>query len=252
MKELLRLMRAELVKMRHTFLYGLHVGAAVLGCLIFLFYYSSSGWNELAQIEGFLEIIGIALPFAVSLVCAGNVALEEENHFQTFLGCPVRKWNALLAKWLVLLELCFITVLSAVLAFGAGFRWGLGKEGISFGSYGMLAVLLCLGSAPLYLEHLFLNLMFTRAVSLSVGVAQFLLSSLFLTGLGEGRWQFFPSTWSARGTLTAFAYMTREEVSGILAAEMKSSAVICLLLMAAIYAIIRAWFHFYEGRQCND
>lgn len=238
--------------MRHTFLYGLHVGSAALGCLIFLLYYKGSGWNELAQIGGFLEIIGIALPFAVSLVCSGNAALEEGNHFQTFLGSSVRKWNALLAKWLVLLGLCFLTVLSAVLVFGAGFRWGLGKEGISFGAYGVLAVILCLGSAPLYLEHLFLNLMFTKAVSLGVGVAQFLLASLFLTGLGDGRWQFFPCTWSVRGVLTAFTYMTKKELSYILALEIRNSLMICLLLMLVIYAIIRAWFHFYEGRQCSD
>lgn len=252
MKELFRLMRAELLKMRHTFLYWLHAGAAVLGCLIFLFYYSVSGWNELAQIGGYLEIMGVALPFAVSLACSGSAALEEGNHFQTFLGSSVRKWNALLAKWLVLLGLCLLTVLSAVLAFGAGFCWGLGKEGISFGAYGMLAVILCLGSAPLYLEHLFLNLMFTKAVSLSVGVAEFLLASLFLTGLGDGRWQFFPCTWSVRGVLTVFNYMTKKELSHILAFEIRNALVICLLLMVVIYAIIRAWFHFYEGRRCND
>lgn len=252
MKGLFHLMRAELLKMRHTFHYGLHIGAPVLGSLIFVLYYSVSGWNEVAQISGFVEVIGIALPFVVSLVCAGNVGLEEGNHFQTFLGSSVRKWNAFLAKWLVLLVLCFITVLAAVLLFGAGFHWWLGKAGLSFADYAILAVTLWVGSAPLYLEHLFLNLRFTKSVSLSVGVAQFLLASLFLTGLGDGRWQFFPCAWSSRGVLLVLSYLTRKDMAEVLAAEVRSSLFLCLLLLAVIYAIIRAWFHFYEGRQCND
>ncbi|MDO4338717.1 MAG: lantibiotic immunity ABC transporter MutG family permease subunit [Eubacteriales bacterium] len=251
-RELVRLMRTELLKMRRTFLYGMHIGAPVLGSLIFVLYYSVSGWNEIAQISGFVEIIGIALPFAVSLVCAGNVGLEEENHFQTFLGCAVHKWNAFLAKWLTLLGMCFLTVLAAVLLFGAGFRWGIEKTGLPFADYSILAVTLCAGSAPLYLEHLFLNLRFTKSVSLSVGVAQFLLSSLFLTGLGDGRWQFFPCTWSSRGVLEVLTYMTKRELKDVLAVEMRNSLVICVLLLTVVYAIIRARFHFYEGRQCND
>ena len=75
--------------------------------------------------------------------------------------------------------------------------------------YALLAALLCLGSIPVYLEHLFLNLQFGKAVSIGVGAAQFLLASLFLTGLGDGKWYFFPCTWSARGSMTAMTYFVR-------------------------------------------
>lgn len=61
-------------------------------------------------------------------------------------------------------------------------------------------VLLWLGSLPLYLEHLFLNLCFSKVVSLAVSIGELLISALFLTGLGEGKWQYVPCTWSARGT----------------------------------------------------
>lgn len=252
MKNLFGGVRAELVKMRHTFLYGLHIAAPVLGSVIFLLYYRVSGWNEIAQISGFVEIIGIALPFAISLVCAGNVNLEEENHFQTFLGSSAHKWQAFLAKWLVLLGLGFLAVLSAIFLFAAGYHFGLGKDGISKEAYVMLAVILCLGCIPLYLEHLFLNLMFSKAVSLGVGVAEFLLSSLFITGLGNGRWQFFPCTWSTRGSLLFLTYVSQKEKGDYLITEMQYSSIICFLLTAVIYAIIKRWFYFYEGRQCND
>lgn len=243
---------AEFLKMRHTFLYRLHIAVPVIGCAVFLFYYSAAGWSETAQISGFIEMIGIALPLLTALVCAGNAGLEEENHFQIFLGASVCKPRAFHAKWLVLELLALMSILAAVVMFAFGYRFVLGKEGISIADYGALVLLLCIGSVPLYLEHLFLNFMFPRPVSLGIGVAQFLLSALFLTGLGDGRWQFFPCTWSARGAALFLALTTRKELSDILGRELRTSAVICLLITAAIYAIIRTWFHFYEGRKYND
>ena len=77
MRELFGCIRAELVKMRHTFLYPLHLALPVLGNALFLLYYRVSGWSREAQISGYAQVIGIALPFAVSIVCAGNVELEE-------------------------------------------------------------------------------------------------------------------------------------------------------------------------------
>ena len=96
------------------------------------------------------------------------------------------------------------------------------------------------GSVPLYLEHLFLNLIFPKTVSQCVGVVQSVVSALFLTGLGEGRWQFFPATWSARGIRYC-----NDPVNG-------KRVLFCLLLLFLMCVIIGVWFHKYEGRQCND
>lgn len=244
--------RAEFLKMRRTFLYGIHAAVPLAGSLLFLLYYRMSAWDELAQLSGFAEIIGVSFPLLAALVCAGTVSLEEENHFQVFLGNSCRKRDAFLAKWLAMESLGFLAVLAAILLFAAGQRWWLGKDGISPELYGGTFLLLFLGSVPLYLEHLFLNLMFPKNVSLGIGVAQLVLSALFLTGLGEGRWQFFPCAWSAREAALFLAYASRGELEGFPDAQMRGSAVICLLLTLGIYAIIRIWFYFYEGRQCND
>lgn len=252
MNELFGCMKAEIVKMRHTFLYPLHIAVPVVGSIIFLLYYHGSRWSEMTQISGYMEMIGILFPFAISVVCAWNVRLEEENHFQIFLGSSVYKWNTFLAKWLVLLGLGFMAVLVAIFLFALGYHDILGKEGLSLEICGFLFVVFCFGSVPIYLEHLFLNLMFSKTISLSIGVAQFLLSALFLTGLGDGRWLFFPCTWSARGAALFLTYVTQAEIKDILTTELKNSAMICLLIMIMIYVIIRIWFHFYEGRQCHD
>lgn len=244
--------RGEILKMRHTFLFPFHGAVPVLGAVMFLLYYSVSGWSEPAQISGYIEICGIALPFAVSIVCAGNIRLEEQNHFQVFLGSYVQRWKALAVKCLVLSGTGFLTILAAVVLFGAGYSFLLGKEGISMGVYVCLAAVLFLGSIPLYLEHLFLNLVFSGAVSQCIGAAQFLLSALFLTGLGDGKWQFFPCAWSARGAMLLLGGIGQGQSGGAYLWELKKASVICLLLLAGICVIIGIWFHYYEGRHCND
>lgn len=252
MKTLIRGVRSEILKMKHTFLFPFHVAIPLLGSTIFLMYYRFAGWSEINQISGYMEIIGVALPFVVSIVCAGNIALEEQQHFQLFLGSYKKKQMGFGIKCLVLAGMGFLAICSAVALFGAGYYFILGKEGLSASMYMWLAVLLFLGSIPLYPEHLFLNLMFPKAVSQCIGVAQSLLAALFLTGLGEGRWQFFPCSWSSRGTMLMLVGLTRENAGSTYFSEVKRTVAICLLLLILICAIIGIWFHFYEGRQCND
>ncbi len=252
MKILIRGIRAELLKMKHTFLFPFHAAIPILGSTIFLMYYRFAGWSELSQISGYMEVIGVALPFVVSIVCAGNISLEEQQHFQIFPGSYKKKQMGFAIKCLVLAGMGFLAISSAVALFGAGYSFLLGKEGLSASTYMRLALLLCLGCVPLYPEHLFLNLMFSKTVSQCIGVAQSLLAALFLTGLGEGRWQFFPCSWSSRGTMLMVFGLYPENVGGTYFSEVKKTAAICLLLLLLICAIIGIWFHFYEGRQCND
>ena len=98
MKVMVQGMRAELLKMRHTFLYAFHVAIPLLSSSVFLLYYRFSGWSEQAQIAGYMEVIGMVLPFLVSIICAGNIGLEEQNHFQVFLGSYENKWKGLAVK----------------------------------------------------------------------------------------------------------------------------------------------------------
>lgn len=252
MRRCLRNGKAEILKMKRTFLFPIHVLLPVLGSVVFLLYYQFSGGNERGQISGFIEVIGVALPFVVSLVCAGNIRLEEQNHFQVLLGGYTGKADRLAVKIAVLMGMGMLTIFGAVFLFASGYHFLLEKTGISLTAYIILAWTLFLGSIPLYLEHLLLNLAFSGTVSQCVGVAQFLLSALFLTGLGEGRWQFFPSAWSARGAMLVLQAMYQEETGIVYLQELRKIILPCLLLLALICGIIGIWFHYYEGRQCND
>ena len=257
MKALIRGMRGELLKMRHTFLPLLHIGVPVSGCAVFLLYYRFSDWDEMNRISGYTQVIGVALPFLVSIVCAGNIRLEEQNHFQVLLGGWREKWKGLAAKYLVLAGMGLLAITGALALFGAGSFLLLPSapaEGRSLtaGIYLLLAAALFRGSLPLYLEPLCLILAVSGTVSQCVGVAQFLLSALFLTGLGEGRWQFFPCTWSARGAMLALAGIYQEKSGAMYFSELQRNVFICLLLLVFVCVIIGLWYHYFEGRQCND
>lgn len=255
MKELSGGIRAELLKMRHTFLYPLHLAVPVLGAAVFLAYYWFSEKSGLGVISAYIEVIGVVLPFLISVVCTGNVGLEEENHFQVLLGISKYRWENFLTKVVVLAGAGFLSIVAAVFLFEAGYGELLKESSyIQITPTGSLelTLLLFLGSLPLYLEHLFLNLKFSGTVSQCVGVAQFLLSALFLTGLGEGKWIFFPCSWSARGAMLWLCRLYQENGTEINAMEITQTAEICLLLLFFMCVIIGVWFYHYEGRHYND
>lgn len=252
MKKFIRRAQAELIKMKHTFLFPLHTAMPVLASGIVLLYYRYTRANELGQITAFLELIAIALPFVISIVCAENIGLEEQNHFQVFLGGYQKKWQAFAVKCIVLIGLGVLAIAGAIILFGLGYHFLLNKEGLAGGDYLLLSVFLFFGSIPLYLEHVSFSLLFSKTASECIGVVETIFSALMLTGLGNGRWQFFPCTWSARGIGLMANTFYREEMSSIYLTELEKTVLLCPLLLLIICVIIGIRFHYYEGRQCDD
>lgn len=255
-----KMLYVELIKMKHTFLYPYHVLLPVIGSGLFLVYYRWIRHGMENGIGVLVEITGVALPLVISIVCAGNISLEAQNHFQIFLENYKCRWKGLAAKLLVLWSMGFLSVSAAIVIFTAGYG-ELKKQAETFGETGqageslmMLVVILAIGSIPVYVEHLFWNFVFPASVSQCIGVAESILSALFLTGLGDGIWQYVPCTWSARG-VTLFWEISRasdEMRTVIYHTEMKKTGMICTLLLAGICVIIGLWFQNYEGRQWNE
>ena len=254
MGEIWRFTKAEYRKMKGTYLPLIFAGVPLLGCGLFLLYYSFSPWDTESEIMAYAEAMGAALPLLISLLSAISVELEERNHFQTFLGTAKKKKSALLGKYFALLFFTFLSFLLAVGLFGVGFTSLLGKEGMTTGLCVRLIFALWLPSAALYGIHLFLDLTFPKSVSIAVGTGESLISALFLTGLGDGLWTFVPASWSARWA----AYVTGMELNDTYRKmvqenlNLRGNAKICLLITFLLCAIILVWFRFYEGRQCND
>lgn len=241
-------LKAEFFKIRHTFLIPIHILVPVISGIVFLV------WTRISARLQFLvytEAIGIAFPVLASVICAGDVETELPGHFQGFLMKPGKREGAFLAKWMCLQIMAFLAVMGAMLFYAAGNALVLGNNEISAGVFFKTGMIVWAGSLPLYLEHLFLNLRFSRAVSLAVSIGQFLISALFLTGIGEGKWQYVPCSWSSRGAVLYLTEQFNRRVEGRFSVE-KGNIFTCILLGTVLCAIILVWFHFYEGRQDNE
>lgn len=245
----MRQLKAEFYKMRHTFLFPIHILVPVTASILFLL------WTRISaqlQFSVFVQAVGVVFPVLASVICAGNVELELSGHFQGFLMIPKKKESTLLAKWISLEFLALLAVMGAMVLYGAGNGVFLKNTEISFSVFMKAGLLLWMGSLPLYLEHLFLNLRFSKAVSLAVSIGQLLIAALFLTGLGDGKWQYVPCSWSSRGTSLFLAEKFNRRAAIGASNTGFQDILTCVLLGIVLYVIIFVWFYFYEGRQENE
>ena len=82
--------------------------------------FSSLLLDGITEISGFMQIMGTAFPFLAAMVCSRSIQLEEDNHFQTFLGTTKRS-KALFAKCAVLHIQSLAAVLLAIGNFAVGY-----------------------------------------------------------------------------------------------------------------------------------
>lgn len=242
-------LKAEFVKMQHTFLIPIHIFVPVVASLVFLVWTRASAQLQLLV---YVQAIGIAFPVLASVICGGDVETELPGHFQGFLMNPGKREVIFLAKWMSLQMMAFLAVMGAMMLYAMGNYAVLGNENISVGVFFKAGLILWLGSLPLYPEHLFLNLRFSKAVSLAVSIGQLLISVLYLTGIGDGKWQYFPCSWSSRGAAMYLTELFERRIPGRLFPMDLRNILTCILLGTVLCAIIFVWFHFYEGRQENE
>lgn len=239
-------LRAEALKLRHTFFYWTHAALPLLAAGGMLAYFAGTNGRELWQITAYVELLGIALPIVVSLVCGMAVEVETDNHFQVFLGGRAHKGTAYLYKSLWLMLCGFGALVLAMVLFGVCYDDLLDKNGLGLWGYCKGAILLWLGAAPLYLEHLLLQFQWPKTVSVAVGVAEFVLSALFLTGLGDGLWPLVPCSWSARLVDTYAVALLMPNL------EFPPLPWFMVLPLLVLFGIISVWLYRYEGRACHD
>lgn len=91
MGEIWRFTKAEYRKMKGTYLPLIFAGVPLLGCGLFLLYYSFSPWDTESEIMAYAEAMGAALPFLISLLSALSVGLEEKIIFRLFLEQPEKR-----------------------------------------------------------------------------------------------------------------------------------------------------------------
>ena len=253
MRDLIRSTKSEFIKMRHTKLLWIHVLVPCAGAAAFLFYYTFAPWSAAARVQAYVETLAVAYPFLSALACSMSVELEEEGRMQTFLILCRKKRHAFLGKWLAL-NLCSLAAsVLAVLGFAAGYTQMIGRSPYPPHCYFLSALLLWFGQTVLYTFYLFLSLRYAKAATVAAGIIGAVLAALMLTGLGDGCWPFIPCAWSGRWNSFLLLYETGDAnrwsgLSGALPKELAVCAAAAILITSAIVL----WFHYYEGRRCEE
>ena len=193
MLRVFRCIQGEEMKSRHTLIPVLHLLFPLFGAGAFAGYFHISGWDETTNIAVFLEAIAMVIPFAMGIISAMEVQLEEEaGHFQMLLGTIPSRGTVYMGKCLYLIMWCGFSTALCI------FLFALLYPAMSLSFYIKPFVMLLLSGVPLYLLSLLIGFSFGRGCALGIGITGSLLSALFATGLGDFVWKFLPWGWGIR------------------------------------------------------
>lgn len=244
MNEYCQYLKSDIYKLQHSWFFSVQLFFPVLGAALMLFYSHLSSSSELNKLETFTQIIAIAFPFVVSIVC--QIVAEQEvqaGRFQNMLTLPSRS-KAIFSKLaILLLSGLFSTVLGTVL-FGVTFSCMTGTK-LPAGFFILIPIVLWISNVMMYGLHLILAFRFGRNFGISIGVIGSLLSALLQTGLGTGLWYIIPYGLGVRFAESALAYLFDLPSAGNI--ENQIGIIFCIVVTCGIIGLIAFWFSRYSG-----
>ncbi|MGT2907197.1 lantibiotic immunity ABC transporter MutG family permease subunit [Streptococcus dentiloxodontae] len=246
---MVQLIWSEFLKYKRTFLPWIHVllptGIAVLAA-VFGLVTPAYSWENITS--GYLQVLGIAFPLIIAIICSKAVELEAEaGHFQTVLENSQRKILYFI-KLVSLILMEIIAVFLALFIFGLLYRSNADVPYLAFYSYAGLFLLA--STAILYLLHLFIAFLFGSGATIGLGIFEVLVSALLLTGLGDGIWQFVPCAWPARLMGTWFNMLQYPEQNPIFAQQLLLWLEVAFPTTLLSLFLSLLWFDKWQGR--ND
>ncbi|MBE6088033.1 MAG: lantibiotic immunity ABC transporter MutG family permease subunit [Clostridium beijerinckii] len=254
--KILRLLKADFIKMKHTPFYWIHICLPIIGAIIFLEYYSFSTWNSVNKINGYLEVLSLTFPVLIGIVC--SMVIEQEvmaGKFKEMLSIEYGKGMCLLSKILILLLTGLFSLSLAVGIFFAGFQFILRQNTLSLNFYLNIIFIIFGAQIFFYLFHLWLSIKFGSGASIGMGIVESLLSALLITGLGDGIWQWIPCGWSVKFCDNFFIEASNSidnfnKMADINTVFSNSAIGVrnCVLLTIAFGLYLVVWFNFFEGR----
>ncbi|MGV8906086.1 MAG: lantibiotic immunity ABC transporter MutG family permease subunit [Acetobacterium sp.] len=243
------LLITDIMKLKSTSVLWLHFFVPIFWLILFLSYFLVSPWDAIIEQKTYLTAICVALPILIGMVTA-MVAEEEyeSGNYRNLLAVYPIKWLALLSKYLVLITLGALSIFIAVI----GFYLGISRmiPALNIETYFAFTGILVGCSLFLYGFHLFLSLRFSKSVSIGIGIFEALIVALFRTGMGDGRWPFFPCSWSIRFIWTILS----QSANGLMIQDPFMNFGIFLSVVVSILSIVllMVWFSIWEGRKSEE
>jgi ABC-2 type transport system permease protein len=251
MLQLIKLIKADIMKLKSTQIIWIHLYIPLLGLIIFLGYYSITPWSNFSKISAYLQVLCIVFPILIGIITS-MVADQEytAGGFQNILVSSEPKCLAIISKLILFLSLGTLSTLLAVIGFYIGYSF---IDNNIYPIYIHLAVVgILIGSNVFqYILHFFLSFRFTKGVSIGVGIAESLATGLFLTGMGDDKWPFVPSTWSIR--FVESLLMKYQNVDSVfIDPDLYLGIIISIIVTVLSIIIMLMWFTSWEGCKLED
>lgn len=244
-----RIIHAEIVKTKHSFLVLIHLILPVLAVLIVTLYYKNTSYDMEFMASMYYTMNAAAFPVGISLMCAKSIGREEDNQFQWLLMNPNRIY-AYAAKFIMLYLLGTVTTIICVLLFQY-----IGLHDVSFWYSAKLILAFLMTNFILYQIHIFLNLRFGKAVSILTGFCGSIVGLVMLTGIGNAAWQWIPYSIAGRliGYFTLLEYgQNSMEQTFLYMSEITKAFLPLLIISIAVTVFMCLWFHRWEGRSISE
>lgn len=251
MLQLKKLLKADIIKIKSTQMIWIHIYIPILGLIIFLSYYSYAPWSAYSKVSAYLQVLCMAFPILIGIITS-MVADQEymAGNYKNLLASSEIKYLSFISKLIIFLLLGSFSTILAVIGFYVGFSF-IGNDTLPFSMYLAVVGLLIGSNIFLYVLHFFLSFRFSKGVSIGVGIVESLISALFLTGMGNGRWPFFPSSWSIRfiGSL----FMKYQNISGVFREpDLYLGIIISIVGTILSLVIMLVWFTSWEGKKAEE
>lgn len=251
MLQLEKLLKADIMKLKSTQIVWMHLYIPILGLILFLSYYLYSPWDSISKISAYLQVLCMIFPILIGIIT--SMMADQEyvaGCYRNLLASSETRCLSFLSKLILVLAFGALSTIIAVLGFYIGYTF---IEDIifPFTMYLKVAGVLICSNIFLYILHFFLSLRFSKGISIGIGIVESLISALFLTGMGDGRWPFLPSSWSIR---FISSLLMKYQNSGGAFRDPALTLGIMISIVGTILSliIIVAWYTKWEGEKSEE
>ncbi|MEH7625895.1 hypothetical protein C7M30_02898 [Bacillus subtilis] len=251
MRLLLRCLKADFQKSKHTSFMWLHLIIPIAFSTVLILYFYERDQSQFHLYKSFMEAIAVALPLLIGVLCGMTASLEEQaGKFQVLLGSTSPKVIAYASKMLMLLfmELCSIGI--ALFIYIIGLKFILHVPDLSYDIFITGGAWLVAGSVALYCIYFFISCMFGMGASVLIGGAGLLMTALMNTGLGDAIWKYNPWAWGIRlSGLNGILHFKEKGDNPLLMHEINSGVLVMIFGIICIIIASLIWFSKWEGRK---
>ncbi|HCW53761.1 MAG TPA: lantibiotic immunity ABC transporter MutG family permease subunit [Clostridium sp.] len=247
---LIRLIRAEFLKMKNTSFYIIHICIPLIGALLFFLYYVNSQIKVDVKIQLYLQVLSIVFPLLISIVTSQAIQKEKDaGSCKEVLSNQYGRISCIVSKMSMLLICGFSSLVIAISAFVCSLKYILNQNSAFNFMFFLQTTLIIFGcQIIIYILHGWLNFRFNSGISMLIGTFESILSALMLTGLGDNIWQWLPSGINAR--LNGYFILKSSSISLFNKVNTNINlGIINLIILTVLFGIIFIyWFNNYDTK----